>query len=828
MQDFEKLGVFYLGRPYDMQTRQSQPAPLLYDSKDLVTHAVCVGMTGSGKTGLCIGLLEEAAIDGIPAIVIDPKGDLANLLLTFPDLKGADFLPWINEDDARKKGLTPDQFAQSQADTWTKGLGAWGQDGERIRRLKDAADFTIYTPGSTAGMPVSIIKSFAAPARAVLDDPELLQERVRTTATSLLGMVGIDADPIQSREHILLSTLLTNAWQAGKDLDLGALIQQIQSPPIQRIGVLNLDSFFPEKERFGLAMRLNNLLAAPGFENWLKGDPLDVNSLLYTTEGKPRVSIFSIAHLSDAERMFFVSLLLNQTLGWVRTQSGTTSLRAIVYMDEIFGYFPPVANPPSKAPLLTLLKQARAYGVGIVLATQNPVDLDYKGLANAGTWFIGRLQTDRDKQRVLDGLEGAAASTSGRFDRGLMEQTLAGLGNRVFLMNNVNDDAPTVFETRWAMSYLRGPLTRTQIKQLMDPKRRDGQPAGVASGPSVSSPAPVAAEAVEPRTEVPQAPAASSRPVLPSGVPQVFIPVRSNQPPGSTLLYRPTVLGSANVYYSDPKKGLDVNQPVVFDAKLSKRAGCPGLAERGRNRRAGGRTGNRAAGRRRVRSDPATGNPGEKLRSLEEVASGGALSKQQAEPDAFGGAEDRLKSRGERARLSRPRSPAAREERDEQVEKLRQKYSSKVAMVQERIRKAEMAMDVQAKQATSSKLQTAISVGATILGAFLGRKTLSAGNIGKATTAARGVGRSMKESEDVSRAEQNVAAIKQQLDALDAQLQAEISQIDADTTASAEELETVPLKPKKSDITVRTVAWRGHRIGSQGPMRRRHGSNTRT
>ncbi|HTL28610.1 MAG TPA: DUF87 domain-containing protein, partial [Tepidisphaeraceae bacterium] len=563
MQDYEKLGAFYLGRPYDMKAKKSQPAPLLYDSKDLVTHAVCVGMTGSGKTGLCIGLLEEAAIDGIPAIVIDPKGDLADLLLTFPDLKPADFLPWINVDDARKKGLTADQFAQAQAETWAKGLASWDQDGERIRRLKDAADFTIYTPGSTAGIPVSIIKSFAAPAQAVLDDSELLQERVRTTATSLLGLVGIEADPIQSREHILLSTLLSNAWQGGKDLDLGALIQQIQAPPIQRVGVLDLESFFPEKDRFNLAMRLNNLLAAPGFENWLKGDALDISSMLYTKEGKPRVSIFSIAHLSDAERMFFVSLLLNQTLGWVRTQSGTTSLRAIVYMDEIFGYFPPVANPPSKEPLLTLLKQSRAFGVGIVLATQNPVDLDYKGLANAGTWFIGRLQTDRDKQRVLDGLEGAAASTSGRFDRGLMEQTLAGLGNRVFLMNNVNDDAPTVFETRWAMSYLRGPLTRTQIKQLMDTKRPNGgatqaSATPVAAPSATSTSAAPAAPIPAVRTSTPQteeaapAPTGSMRPVLQSGVPQVFVPIRSNQPPGASLVYRPMVLGSADVYFNDP------------------------------------------------------------------------------------------------------------------------------------------------------------------------------------------------------------------------------------------------------------------------------------
>lgn len=428
MQEFEKLGAFYLGRPYDLKAKKPKEGLLLYDSKDLVTHAVCIGMTGSGKTGLCLSLLEEALIDGIPALLIDPKGDLANLLLTFPGLRGEDFAPWVNEDDARKKGLTVEAYADQQAALWKKGLGEWGQSGERIQRLREAADVAIYTPGSSAGLQVSILKSFAAPVGPVVKDPELLQERIGTTATNLLGLLGVEADPLRSREHILISTILGSAWRQGRDLDLAALIQQIQSPPVTRIGALDLDSFFPAKERFNLATTLNNLLAAPGFDAWLTGETLEIGRMLHTPAGKPRASIFSIAHLSDPERMFFVSLLLNETLGWMRTQSGTTSLRAIVYMDEIFGYFPPVANPPSKLPLLTMLKQARAFGVGIVLATQNPVDLDYKGLANTGTWFIGRLQTDRDKGRVLDGLEGAAAGTGARFDRQQMEQVLAGLG----------------------------------------------------------------------------------------------------------------------------------------------------------------------------------------------------------------------------------------------------------------------------------------------------------------------------------------------------------------------------------------------------------------
>src|SRR5215216_2794471 len=470
MHDFEKLGVFYLGKTKD--------GLLLYDSKDLVTHAVCVGMTGSGKTGLCITLLEEAAIDGIPAIIIDPKGDLSNLLLTFPNLVPEDFRPWVEERDPAQ-----------EANFWKEGLAKWGQDDERIKRLRDAADFRIYTPGSNAGLPVSILKSFVAPPESIRQDNESLSERINTTVTGLLGLIGVDADPVRSREHILLSNILQQEWSNGRDLDIATLIQKVQTPAIAKIGVMDLDSFYPAEDRFQLAMALNNLLASPSFASWMEGEPLDVQQFLYTPTGKPRLSIFSIAHLADAERMFFVSLLLNQVLGWVRAQSGTTSLRAILYMDEIFGYFPPVANPPSKLPLLTLLKQARAFGLGVVLATQNPVDLDYKGLSNTGTWFIGRLQTERDQARVLDALEGTSGGAP--FDRGTAERTIAGLGKRIFLMHNVHDQGPITFESRWTLSYLRGPLTREQIKQLTPARELAASavhdtPAGATAAPSSS------------------------------------------------------------------------------------------------------------------------------------------------------------------------------------------------------------------------------------------------------------------------------------------------------------------------------------------------------
>ncbi len=804
--EFEKLGVFYLGRPYDLAAKQAKPGWLLYDSKDLVTHAVCVGMTGSGKTGLCVGLLEEAAIDGIPAIVIDPKGDLANLLLTFPQLRGEDFAPWINEDDARKKGLSAADFAAQQAALWEKGLGDWGQSGERIKKMRDAADFAVYTPGSNAGLPVSILKSFAAPSAELLDDAELLRERIGTTVTSLLGLIGVEADPIKSREHILLSSILDSAWRAGRDLDLPALIHQIQTPPMTKVGVLDVESFFPSKERFALAMQLNNLLAAPGFAAWMEGEALDVGRMLYGPSGKPRIAIFSIAHLNDAERMFFVSLLLNQTLGWVRGQSGTTSLRAILYMDEIFGYFPPVANPPSKAPLLTLLKQARAFGLGVVLATQNPVDLDYKGLANTGTWFIGRLQTERDKARVMEGLEGAAASSGKKFDRRQMEQILAGLGNRVFLLNNVHEDAPEVFQTRWTLSYLRGPLTRTQIKQLMDPIKRESRAeAGQSAATSVAS---------TPAHGTPHA----QRPMLPPEVPQYFVPVRGRQPEGQALVYQPMVLGVAQVRVADNKAAVDVTEPLTLLTPVTEGA-VPAewdhativdltVADLERE----------PAGGAQFATLPVAAGKAKQYDDWKADLSGWLFRTQKVELFRSPSTKT-LSMPGEPERNFRVRlQQAGREQRDQQSEILRKKYSPKIAALQDRIRRAEQMVERQQAESRSSQIQAAISVGATILGAFLGRKTISAGNIGKATTAIRGAGRAMKESKDVSQAEDNVAALQQQLAAIEAEFKAEADALATATDPLTEKLETLSLKPSKSNIAIKLVAlaWVPHWRAADG------------
>ena len=810
MEDYEKMGAFYLGRSYDQKKKKAGESLVLYDSKDLVTHAVCVGMTGSGKTGLCIGLLEEAAIDGVPSIIIDPKGDLTNLLLTFPELKGEDFEPWINEGDAQKNNLSNAQYATQQADLWRKGLADWGQSGDRIQRLKDAADFVIYTPGSNAGIPVSILKSFAAPDQSLLDDAELLRDRINTTTTSLLGLLGIQADPIQSREHILISTLLNTAWTQGQNLDIAALIQQIQNPPMTKIGVLDLESFYSSKERFGLVMALNNLIASPGVGAWMEGEALDIGQILHASSGKPRVSIFSIAHLGDAERMFFVSLLLNQILGWMRTQSGTTSLRAIVYMDEIFGYFPPVANPPSKLPLLTLLKQGRAFGLGVVLATQNPVDLDYKGLANTGTWFIGRLQTERDKQRVMEGLEGAAASQGSGFDKEAMEQTLAGLGSRVFLMNNTHEDSPEVFQTRWTLSYLRGPLTRNQIKVLMARKKSSDEQQASAAPPRVSPTAAQASAAgATPRSASAAAPPASGRPALSPDVQQFFIPARGSAPGGSLLLYRPMVLGSAKVSFVDTKLAVDQSQevrcltaitdePVPVKWDNSQEAGIaisdlekeplteaqheevPAVARRAKSYQGW------------TRDFVAFLYGNQKLDLFKSPSTGEVSHPGEAERDF-------------RVRLQQ----TAREQRDEQVEDLRRKYAPRMAALQERIRRARQAVEREAGQANQAKLQTAISFGTTILGAFFGRKAVSVSSLGRATTAARGVGRSMKEQQDIGRANETVEALQAQLVEIETELQSETQAMEAKIDAQNEQLETVSIKPKKTNISVQivTLAW---------------------
>ena len=822
MDGIEGLGSFYLRKPYDADKKALGDGYVLYDSKDLTTHAVCVGMTGSGKTGLCVGVIEEAALDGVPSIVIDPKGDLADLMLTFPALRPEDFRPWINEDDAAKAGVSPDDYATSQAALWSKGLADWGQDGARIQRLRDAADFAIYTPGSDAGLPVSVLGSFAPPADR--SDAEAVGDQIAAIATGLLALLGIDADPIKSREHILISSILGAAWANGQALDIASLIAQIQQPPFSKIGVLDLDSFYPQKDRFELALALNNLLAAPGFQLWMQGVPLDVGQLLRTGAGKPRVAIFSIAHLSDDERMFFVTLLLNAVLSWMRGQSGTTSLRALLYMDEIFGFFPPTSEPPSKKPLLTLLKQARAFGLGVMLATQNPVDLDYKGLSNAGTWLIGRLQTDQDKQRVLDGLEGA--SGQGGLDRGQLEKLISALGNRVFLLNNVHENAPEVFQTRWTMSYLRGPLSRPQIASLMGPLKAAlppaaSAPASVAPAPAGAPEAAAAPASAPPRAApapVPAAPvsAAATAPAPPSGIAPAYLPLRGSAPAGAVLAYVPSLIGVARVRLLDTKSQVDSSNE---NARLATFADGPIAID-------WAAAGDLAVAAADLESTP---REGASFHDLPAPARDGKAYAHWSRDYAdwlyqtqtvtlFRSPSQKLVSHaGEseadfRARLAQ----GAREGRDSQADALRAKYETKVAALQSKLHTAQQAVDREQNQERGAGLQAAVSVAGSILGGFLGRKSVSVGSI---TSVARGAGRVAQQHDDVSRAEDNVKLLQSQIADLQASFSQDAAGVGVDGAAT-EQLESIVIRPKKADIdvTLVTLAFAPHWQGTGGDL----------
>jgi hypothetical protein len=801
--DYEKLGAFYLGREFDPAANALKDDLVLYDSKDLTTHAVCVGMTGSGKTGLCISLLEEAAIDGVPAICIDPKGDLANLLLTFPDLAPKDFEPWVDAGDAARKGLSVGDFAAKTAETWKNGLAEWNQAPDRISRLKAAADVAIYTPGAETGIPLSVLRSFTAPSPELLADAGALRDRVGSVVSGLLSLLGIDADPIGSREHILLANILEGAWRQGLSLDMTGLIQAVQKPAFDKLGAFDLETFFPAKDRLKLAMQLNNLIASPGFATWMAGEPLDAQRLLFTADGKPRIAIISIAHLNDAERMFIVTLVLNEMIAWMRNQSGTGSLRAILYMDEIFGFFPPTANPPSKQPMLTLLKQARAFGLGCVLATQNPVDLDYKGLANCGTWFIGRLQTERDKLRVIEGLKSAlpdAGDTN-------FEALMSNLTQRVFLMRNVHDDAPVLMKTRWALSYLRGPLTGPEIARVMASRKRLSPAAAAAPPPAAAGTGTLSPAAVETR--------ASGRPAVGAGIPEYFL--AATQGTGA-VLYKPMIAGFAKLHFVDAKLALDEWQTSGWLAPLADGSGAASWEDAARD----------AQLKSRFASSPFPEAeyaelPGAALRATSYAGWGKALQTHLYETarttlfyaDAFKAASKAGETEGDfRARLVL----VAREKRDAAVAALRQKWAAKLLQLQDQVRRAEEKREREKAQLTQSRMQTAVNVGTSILGALFGRKAISATNIGRVGSAARSASKWGHESQDVARAEENIEVLQQRLADTQKQVEAEVAQLEATLDASTISLRSVDVPARKSDIAVGEVAlvWTPWRKGADG------------
>lgn len=782
----EKLGEFYLGREVDPETNETTDRPLLYDASDLTTHSVIIGMTGSGKTGLGVSLIEEAALDGVPVLAIDPKGDLGNLMLAFPDLAPGDFEPWVDPQEAQRKGVSTGQLAADTAQLWRDGLAQWGQGPERLRALRDAVEVDVFTPGSSAGVPINVLRSFAAPPEPVRRDADLFGERIEAAVTGLLTLLGRDADPLTSPEHVFLANVLRHQWGQGIDLSLPDLIRAIQDPPIRTIGVLDVDSMFPVRDRTALALALNNVLAAPGFESWLQGVPLDVQELLWTPAGKPRVSVISVAHLSDAERMFFLSLLLNAVVGWTRQQTGTGSLRALLYIDEVFGFMPPTANPPTKKPLLTLLKQARAVGLGVTLATQNPVDLDYKGLSNTGTWFLGRLQTERDKARVMEGLIGATPDA--RFAERDLDALLSGLGKRVFLLHNVHDKAPALFHTRWAMSYLAGPMTREQIRRVMEGRQvtmtaNDTAQAGTGAGATARDPA---------------APTQNARPHLPQDVPEFFVPTLRT---GPEVTYLPYLLGAADVTYLSKTQGVDESRRIV--RVLAPRGGAapPDWRE----------SDELAVDLDRLDHAPLDGASFGTLldtptaagvktwRGLFETYLRSHVPLTLLRSEAAG----LTSTPGETERDFRARvAQGAREARDAAKEKIRSRYAAKVKTLENRLMRAEQAIEREGQQAQQKRIDAAVTVGTAILGGLLGRRSVSSTRVG---TAMRSVSRVGKETGDVARARETAEQVEAELAEMQAKLEEELASIDAGPGAD-EPLTEVAVRPRASDVHVHFVA----------------------
>ena len=830
----EKLGSFYLGAAYDLDSGDQLDEPIVYDARDLTTHAVCVGMTGSGKTGLCVGLMEEAALDKVPAILIDPKGDITNLLLQFPELRPEDFKPWINADDARRKGKSVDEYAEATAELWRNGLAGSGITPERIRQTTETVDYTIFTPGSESGVPVNIMGSLAAPQMDFDANAEAIREQIAGTVSALLGLAQIDADPMTSPESILLANIFEHYWRQGEDLDMPKLIRAIQEPPVRQIGVFDVDTFFPAKERFKLAMAFNNLVASPTFQAWLEGEPLDIDTLFYTAEGKPRHSVFYIAHLSDSERMFFVTLLLENLVSWMRRQAGTTSLRALLYFDEVFGFFPPTAEPPSKRPLLTLLKQARAFGVGVVLVTQNPVDIDYKGLTNAGTWFIGKLQAERDKDRVLSGLKGAISQAGGaaKVD---YDTLISRLGSRVFLLHNVHEDEPVVFHTRWAQSYLRGPLTRPQVHTLM----ADRIAAAKASiSAAAASPAPTPAPAAVPEPAPALAPEAAPEPVAqapdgyaetPPGVDpkieQVYLPIVVDEGPAVRALQRRTdsvdikrmqlvydaaLLGVATVSFVDRKRDIEEQRPTIMLAEAPRKIGGVDWED----------AESLDLDSRDLRSKPQQMEPGEgpffgpppesanSVRELQSVRKDWAdwLYYNSKLPVQVHEELGVFRKPGESERAFSMRlQQAARERRDAEMDKLTEKLQKKIDKIEERKKKEERELAEDKAEYAGRKQEEWVGLGETAIGFLMGRRRST--GFSRAATKRR---MTAKARMDIEESKQQIAEYEEQLEELEQQMQEQIDEISARWENVAEEVTTDELKPRRTDVDVElvTLAWR--------------------
>ncbi len=767
--DYESLKLFYIGK----QKIDGNYAPIVYQNKDLLTHAAIIGMTGSGKTGLGITLLEEAAIDNIPSIIIDPKGDMTNLLLTFPNLQASDFEPWIEEQEAINSGKSVQEFAQSRATLWKNGLEADFQDVSRIEKFKNSADFTIYTPGSDAGVQVSILSSFKAPSKEVLEDNELLVSLINSTVSSILALIEEKTDS-SSKESILLSSIFLNAFKEQKDLSLEDLINLIVTPPFSKIGVFDLETFFAQADRLKLALKLNGVIANPAFSTWIEGESLDISKMLYDEKGKAKVSIFSIAHLNDSQRMFFVTILLNQMVAWMRGQEGTTSLKALLYMDEIFGYFPPSSNPPSKQPMLTLLKQARSFGIGIVLSTQNPVDIDYKGLANIGTWFIGRLQTKQDIDKVIDGLSGANES----INKAQIASLLSNLEKRNFILNNVNEDGIKVIETRWALSYLKGPIPKDGIKRLMSEKKSLKSIEKSLSSDSYTK--------IDISKSV-------SKPILLNNINELY----SYSSQNANYYMQPYLLCSNTIRFVNTSMNIDFEKnqkckyyldenmkeinfeekedldEIRLETKEKVNSNYYEIPDFIQNEKA----------LKQVEKDFIDYLYRNSKLTLFKIDSLKLFSKKDESLENFRiRVQDRLN-----------------EKIDEQLEKLKAKYQKENDAIELKISKLYEKLDKEKREATASTTDTILNIGTSILGAFFGRGNAASG-LSKVASGARGANKALKERGDVKIVENDLALLEEQRTSLQTTLENEISKIKEQNSITNFQIEEFNITPKRTDI----------------------------
>ena len=770
--DYEKLKLFYIGK----EKIDGQITPLVYQNKDLLTHAAIIGMTGSGKTGLGVTLLEEAAIDAIPSIIIDPKGDMTNLLLNFPELNPSDFEPWLDDSEVSNSGGTKEELAIKVSNSYKEGIQRDFQDLSRVKKLKDSADFTIYTPGSSAGVQVSILSSFKAPTIEILEDMELFSNIINSTVHSILSLIDNKSDET-SKESILLASIFTNYFKEQKDLTLEELITLIVTPPFSKIGVFDLETFFPQSDRLKFALKINTIIASPSFSTWLEGESLDISKMLYSQSGKAKVNIFSIAHLNDSQRMFFVTILLNQILAWMRRQEGTTSLKALLYMDEIFGYFPPQANPPSKQPMLTLLKQARSFGIGVILSTQNPVDIDYKGLSNIGTWFIGRLQTKQDIEKVIDGLSSASENGLNKQELSLALGTLA---KRNFIMKNINEEHIKTFETRWALSYLKGPLSKDAIKKLMENKKNNS-PKNLEEKKS---------EVNEPFIDVSKG---KSKPVIVSSIKEKY----SYSSQNNAYYMQGYLLFSCSVHYLYTLKNVDLKENINFKIYLDEKATEINFDEK---------------------EDvliysfdekektnsfyyelPSFIQNEKELKLLERdfadyvyrnfkltLYKNDTLkisSKQYESLDDF---KIRIQDR-------------LNEQIDEKIENLKQKFEKENTLLEQKISKLFEKLKKEEQDSISATTNSIISIGTSILGAFFGKSSKTA-IVSKVATSSRGVSKALKERSDIKTVQGEIDDLQSLQDGLEEKLKIEIEKINDEFNISKYTIEEFFIKPKRTDI----------------------------